>query len=395
MNKIKILRILNRFNVGGPIYNAAYLTKYLDNQKYETLLIGGRCCSHEKSAEYILEDLGVEYKKLALMQRSISPIRDILCIFQILYIMYKYKPEIIHTHAAKAGLLGRISALLFFKKKCIVHTYHGNVFDGYFNSLMTRCVLFVERMLGKITSRIIAISESQKNELISKYNICDVNKISIIPLGFDLYKFSESIEEKRGKLRSEINISPDEVLVTIIGRIVPVKNHWLFIDVIKYCKSKSTKKIKALIVGDGEIKKDIMKYAGEVGLKISSNKFDKHSDVLFTSWRSDIDHILAASDIGCLTSINEGTPVSIIESMASGTAAISTDVGGVADIIDDNISGIVCNNDLKKFGDKLLILVEDKKIRDFFAKNGQKKASTKYHYNKLIENMDKLYGSLT
>ena len=393
-NKIKILRILNRFNVGGPIYNATYLTKYLNADKYETLLIGGKPEKHEQSADYVLNDLKVPFRQLKFMRRAISPLFDLISLIQIVFIIYKYQPNIIHTHAAKSGLLGRLASLFYYKKVKVIHTYHGNVFEGYFSGFKNKMILIIERFLAKHSTKIIAISKLQSNDLILKYKICEKEKVKIVPLGFDLSRFTKNIKFKREKSRNEFNVSDEVILITIIGRIVPIKNHKLFLDVIKYCINKSGKKIKALIVGDGSETGEIIEYANKLDLSNSYKNLDKRCDVLFTSWRSDIDSILAASDIVCLTSLNEGTPVSIIESMASETASISTDVGGVSDIIENNFSGIVCSKEVKDYGENLLKIIEDDDLRLKLAKNGKSISLENYNYNRLVSNTESIYQNI-
>lgn len=392
--KIKVLRILNRFNVGGPVYNATYLTKYLNSDLYETLLIGGKPEKHEQSADYILNDLKVSFRQLKFMRRAISPLFDSISLIQIIIIIYKYKPNIIHTHAAKSGLLGRIAALFYYKKIKVVHTYHGNVFEGYFSNFKNRILLFIERFLATKSTKIIAISKLQGEDLFYKYKICEKEKIEIVPLGFDLNRFTENTNSKREKLRKECNVKSGTVLITIVGRVVPIKNHQLFIDVINYCKNKSTRNIKALVVGDGSEIEKIIDYVINNKLSYSYKDLNKECDVLFTSWRSDIDSVLSASDIVCLTSLNEGTPVSIIESMASETASISTNVGGVSDIIENNISGIVCSNEVKDYGENLLKIIEDNNLRLKLAKNGKSISLENYNYNRLVSNMESIYQKI-
>lgn len=392
--KIKILRILNRFNVGGPVYNATYLTKYLNSDLYETLLIGGKPEKHEQSADYILNDLEVSFMQLKFMRRAISPLFDLISLIQIIILIYKFKPHIIHTHAAKSGLLGRLASLFYYEKVRLVHTYHGNVFEGYFSNFKNKILIFIERFLAKKSTKIIAISKLQSHDLIYKYKICEKEKIEIIPLGFDLSRFTENKSLKREKLRKEFNVHDDTILITIIGRIVPVKNHQLFIDVINYCKNRSSRVIKALIVGDGSETEKIINYVENNNLSYSYKDLNKECDVLFTSWRSDVDCVLAASDIVCLTSLNEGTPVSIIESMASETASISTNVGGVSDIIENNISGIVSTKKVNDYGEKLLQIIEDDNLRLKLAKKGKSISLENYSYNKLVFNIESLYQKI-
>lgn len=392
--KIKILRILNRFNVGGPVYNATYLTKYLNSNLYETFLIGGMPENHEKSAKYILNDLNIPFKEMKFMKRSVSPFLDFISLVQIIFIIYKYKPDIIHTHAAKAGLLGRFASFFYFRKVRVVHTYHGNVFEGYFSPIINKIILSFERFLARHSTKIVAISKLQFNDLVFKYKICEKDKIEIVPLGFDLYRFTKNVEFKREKTRNEFNIKNDDILITIIGRIVPIKNHIFFLDVIKYCKEKSKKNIKVLVVGDGNQTEDILKYTKKINLTYSYKNPNLDCDIMFTSWRSDIDNILAASDVVCLTSLNEGTPVSIIEAMASKTAAISTNVGGVSDIIENNISGIVSLNNIEDFSTDLLKLINDEKFRKRIAENAQAKSLENFNFNKLVSNIESLYKKI-
>lgn len=392
--KKKILRILNRFNVGGPVYNATYLTKYLNKNLYETLLIGGKPELHEESAKYILDNEKIKFNEIKYMRRAISPIYDFIALVKIVRIIYNFQPDIIHTHAAKAGLIGRIASLFYYKEVKIIHTYHGNVFEGYFSELINKVILNVERFLASKSDKIIAISKSQKNDLVNKYFICNKEKIEIIPLGFDLKSFSLDLKNKRLNKRKEFKINKDEVLISIIGRVVPIKNHKFFIDVINYCKNKTKLSIKALIIGDGPEMNNLIEYTKEIGLEYNYKKMTNDYDIFFCSWKRDIDSFLAASDIVALTSNNEGTPVSIIESMATGKASISTNVGGVSDIIENYKSGIISKNTVKDFGNDLLKLIIDKNLRDKLGYNGKIRSLKLFNYDVLVDNVEELYKSI-
>ena len=350
MRKKRILRVLNRFNVGGPIYNVAFLTKYLNKELFETLLIGGRHEKYEESGKYILDNEKIMFSELKYMRRAISPIYDLISLIQIIRLIYTFRPDIIHTHAAKAGLIGRIASFFYFKKVKLVHTYHGNVFEGYFSNILNKTILLIERFLASKSTKIIAISKLQKEDLVNKYRICDPSKIVVVPLGFDLKIFSLNTEEKRKKIRNEYKVLDKEVLITIIGRVVPIKNHKFFIDVINYCKKKTNKTIKALVIGDGTEMNNLIEYTNEIGLESNYKKVKTDYDVFFHSWAKDIDHFLAATDIVALTSKNEGTPVSIIEAMACERACISTDVGGVSDIVENYKSGIISKGVVEEYG---------------------------------------------
>ena len=238
--------------------------------------------------------------------------------------------------------------------------------------------------------------------LIKKNHSCYKNKFFIIFLiiwgKLNVYPFFYIIfntMKTTQKLRKEFNVMDNTILITIVGRIVPIKNHQLFVDAINYCKKKSTRCIKAVIVGDGSDTEKIIDYVVDNKLSYSYKELNKECDILFTSWRSDIDYILAASDIVCLTSLNEGTPVSIIESMESETASISTNVGGVLDIIENNISGIVCSNEVGIYSENLLKMIEDDDLRFKLAKKGKIFSLENYNFKKLVANMETLYQSMT
>ena len=392
MKKKKVLTILNRFNVGGPIYNVIFLTNYLNKNNFDTLLIGGKCESYEQSSKYILDKENIKFTELKHMKRAISPFHDFISLIEIILVLYKFKPYIIHTHAAKAGLLGRIACIFYFNKKKIIHTYHGNVFEGYFSKFKNKIILIVERLLSKKTDKIIALSNLQKNDLVNKYFICKEDKIEVVPLGLDLKKFSYNLVTKRQKKRAEFEISNDQVLISIIGRLVPIKNHKFFIDVINFCRKHTDFKLKALVIGDGPEINNLINYAKSLGLKYNYKKMiNKDYDIFFCSWKEDIDSFLAASDILTLTSINEGTPVSIIEAMVSGTACVSTNVGGVSDIIENNKSGIVSNANVSEFSKCLLKLINDENYRNKIGLNAKKRSLELFDYEVLSYNVKKLY----
>lgn len=393
--KIKILRITNRFNVGGPTYNVAYLSKYLP-EHYETTLIGGIVEPHEESSSYILDALKLEYRVVSNMHRAIHPLNDWKALQEIKSIIETEKPDIVHTHAAKAGALGRMAAYLAnHTVPVVVHTYHGSVFEGYFSPAKARVFLEIERFLARKSTAIVAISDLQKNDLVNKYKIASDDKIHVIPLGFDLERFTQDVDIKRAKFRSEFDLDDDDIAITITGRLTQIKNHELFFRVFKNVESSGIHKIKAFVVGDGEDRDHLMNYCDSIGLTYTIvGNYDKSASVCFTSWRKDIDVINAGSDIVMLTSKNEGTPVSIIEAMASGRAVLSTDVGGVRDIIDHAVTGMISSENEQLLSTMLLDLVEDKNRRSAIAYRARDSVIHTYSYHRLVNDMDKLYRSL-
>ena len=344
--KIKILRIINRFNIGGPTYNATFLTRFMSDE-FETILIGGLPEKGEADSLHILNDYGVKPILIPELKRNPNFISDRKALKKIKTIIKEFKPDIVHTHAAKAGALGR-KAAFDCKVPVVLHTFHGHVFHSYFGKFKSEVYRRIEKRLASRSSGIIAISDQQKIELSEKFAIADKNKIEVIPLGFDLNQFQDNLEIKRKKTRDKYNLSNDQIAVAIIGRLAPIKNHKLFLDTIDIVNRQTSKKTVFFIVGDGETRK-------EIEGQIEQIKINQSIDIRLTSWIRDIQTFNAGMDIICLTSNNEGTPVSLIEAQACNIPVISTDVGGVKDIVFNNETGfIVPKNNVEKFDEKLL-----------------------------------------
>lgn len=391
----KILRIANRFNLGGPTFNVAYLTKYLPD-RYETLLIGGDKEENEASSSHILADLGIEPIIIPEMKRELSPGLDWNAYKKVKSIIREFKPDIVHTHAAKAGAIGR-QAAYDLKVPAIVHTFHGHVFHSYFGNLKTEFYKSVERNMAKKSSAIVAISEIQKTELSEIHRICDAEKTHVIPLGFDLSRFHTDMEKKRIEFRNEFNLSEDEIAIGIIGRLVPIKNHHLFISVAKQVMEQCSSKVRFFIVGDGELREELENHCSQIGMKfnVTSDVLTNAAPLTFCSWRTDIDRINAGLDIIALTSKNEGTPVSLIEAQAAAKPVVATDVGGTRNVVSDSVSGFVVNKDNQTDMVKSMIkLVESRSLREKFGSSGQKIVSAEYHYSRLVNDMDQLYEKL-
>ena len=394
MKVIKVLRIINRFNLGGPTYNVAYLTKYL-SPEFETLLIGGAKDDSEESSDFILDNLGLKPVIIDEMKRQLSFKNDYIAYKKIKRIIEEFKPDIVHTHASKAGTLGRLAA-----KSCgvkvLVHTFHGHVFHSYFGKLTTSFYKNIERYLAKQTSAIIAISEIQKLELVQEHHICSSEKVSVIPLGFDLTKFQSNQEEKRILFRKKYGLDEDEIAISIIGRVVPVKNHILFLEGLKIVSQKTTLRIRAFIVGDGEERKKIESKATELNISfVGVGELNEKKLLTFTSWIKEVDMVLAGSDIISLTSFNEGTPVSLIEAQAANKPIVSTNVGGIENVVIPDKTALLCeNNNVEQFSSQLLKLIESGKLRTEMGQLGWEHVKKKYHYERLVNDVETLYRSL-
>lgn len=383
--KIKVLRIINRFNIGGPTYNATFLTRFLSDE-FETLLIGGLPEKGESDSLHILEEYGVEPILLPEMKRKPNFFSDRKALKKIKEIIAEYKPDIVHTHASKAGALGR-KAALDMKVPIVVHTFHGHVFHSYFGKVKTELYKFIERKLAQKSSGIIAISDLQKNELVNTYKIVTENKVNVIPLGFDLQKFNQNLSEKRKNVREKFGVTDDQVAVAIIGRLAPIKNHSLFLETVALIQKETEKKLVFFIVGDGELREEIAQKVIELS--------KKGVDIRMTSWIKDINEFNAGMDIICLTSNNEGTPVSIIEAQASQVPVVSTNVGGVQNVMIDNETGyIVPKNNARIFADKLLVLIENEALRNEMGQKGWAFVKELFHFERLVKEMEHYYKEL-
>jgi glycosyltransferase involved in cell wall biosynthesis len=391
---IKVLRIINRFNLGGPTYNVAYLSRYLGDG-YETLLVGGAKNASEESSDFILDDLGLKPVIVEEMKREIDLKNDYAAYKKIRNIIEEFQPDIVHTHASKAGTLGRLAAASC-KVPVIVHTFHGHVFHSYFGKLKTLFYKNIERYLAKKTTAIIAISEIQKHELVEVHKICPAQKVHVIPLGFDLSRFQEQPDNKRKAFREKYNVSDDEVVISIIGRLVPVKNHSLFLEALKIVSDKTKQKIRAFIIGDGESRTEIESRAKDLHIPfIDGTRSNDKTLLTFTSWIREIDVALAGSDIISLTSFNEGTPVSLIEAQAAGKPIVSTNVGGIENVVIPGRTALLSSgNSAEEFAALLLKLTESAQQRALMGSEGWDHVKEKFHFTRLVSDMENLYSKL-
>jgi glycosyltransferase involved in cell wall biosynthesis len=390
----KVLRIINRFNLGGPTYNAAYLTKYLP-EEYETLLIGGDKEESEDTSQHILGELGITPLIIPEMKRAIRFGNDYAAYKKIKQIIEEFNPDIVHTHASKAGTLGRMAAFSC-KVPAVVHTFHGHVFHSYFSKAKTTVFKKIEKKLAEKSSAIIAISDLQKEELGNIHKITTLDKIKVIPLGFDLKRFQTDLDKKRMKFRNEYQIYDDEIAIGIIGRLVPIKNHEFFLEALKKVLNKTTKKVRAFIVGDGESKDNIISLAQELNIDYCQSIIDfKKTSLTLTSWIKNIDDVNAGMDIIALSSLNEGTPVSLIEAQASNNPIVSTNVGGIENIVIDGKTGLLSDiNDVDTYAQNLLELIENESKRNEMKQNGWNHVRERFSYKRLVTDIDDLYKKL-
>ncbi len=401
--KIKILRMIARLNIGGPAIHVYLLTKGLDGDRFKSILVTGKISPQEGDMSYLFDSLDNKPIIIPELQREISFKMDLSALLQILKILRREKPDIVHTHTAKAGTSARIVVILYNllsgRNVKMAHTFHGHIFEGYFSRSKSFLFAFIERLLAKVTDVIIAISESQKRELAEKYYIAPPDKLKTIGLGFDLKPFLRG-KVLRGQYRKSIGIDDDTFLIGIIGRLAPIKSHIMFLKSAKiFIKLNPEIKVKFLIVGDGELRNKLEMYCETHGMS---------AYVRFCGWIVDVPSVYADLDILALTSQNEGTPVSIIEAMASSVPVIATDAGGVLDLLgpkngipqSDGFAvcerGILCQkNDALGFakGLKFLVNAGNNEKKDL-TENALRFVRDRFTEERLLNDMESLYIEL-
>jgi glycosyltransferase involved in cell wall biosynthesis len=418
---MKVVRIIARLNVGGPARHVVWLTRGLASAGCESVLVSGVVPPGEDDMSYFAAEQGVEPVVIPQMSREISP-KDALTIWKLYRLLRRERPDIIHTHTAKAGTVGRIAgflyrwltpaALLGRPRRCrFVHTYHGHIFHSYYGSLKTRIFLAIEKTLAKLaTDRIVVISPQQFREIHEEFGVGRARQFTIVPLGLDTNAFA-GWEQRRGVLRAELRASEDEILVGIVGRLTEVKNHALFLaaaarfkETLK-AKQDATPRVRFLIIGDGHLREKLLAEARALGLD---------DEIKFLGTRKDPENFYPALDVVALTSLNEGTPLTLIEAMANGRPLIATEVGGVVDLLGDcarhdssaeNKEGdggfrvcahgiIVRPNDALAFAEGLARLVADGDLRRAMGERGRLFVERNYSKERLLKDVRNLYQEL-
>ena len=386
---MRVVRLITRLNVGGPSIQAMTLSDRLRARGVETLLVHGKLGESEGDMCYLLSK-GVETRYLPALRRQVAPLHDAIAFAQILDILRAVRPQIVHTHMAKAGTLGRL-ATAFYNRTAgrlapvrVVHTYHGHVLEGYFGSPAVTLFTRMERHLAAVTDAIVAISPQIRRELLGYFQIGRPAQYHVVPLGFDLTELSAIDDDQRRAARVALDIAPGAHVVTTVGRLTAIKQHQLFLDVSQQV-AESNPAALFLIAGDGELRAELQDYARQLGIAERTR---------FLGWRRDLATIYAATDVFLLTSRNEGTPVALIESLAAGVPGVSTDVGGVGDVVDSDAIGL-----LAPFGDApglarhVQTLLADPARRRAMGARGRA-AMARYHVDRLVDDVDALYREL-
>jgi glycosyltransferase involved in cell wall biosynthesis len=306
--------------------HVVHLAESLDPARFRTRLISGRITEDEGDMTYYARERGVEVTEIKGMSRVLSPMRDLRSFLTLFRLFRRERPTIVHTHTAKAGTVGRLAAMAA-GVPVIVHTFHGHVLGGlYFSGLKTRFFLGVERRLARSTDTLVVLTHDQAREMAEDLRVAPPDRFTVIPLGLNLQPFADADRAAaRSRLRAELGIEQDRPVVGIVGRMVPVKNHELLFDAMALLRDRMDPAPHLIVVGSGEREHALRAYVSDRGLE----------DVVhWLGWRRDLPQVFPAFDVTALTSFDEGTPVSLIESLASGTPVVSRAVGGVPEILE-------------------------------------------------------------
>lgn len=388
---MRVVRIITRLNVGGPAIQAIELSRRLSDRGFSTLLIDGSLGPGEgdMAARFPLDATFVR-QHLPALQRRPAPMADLKAFIAIYRAIRRWRPDVVHTHMAKAGALGRMAAALHNltarRRTRVVHTYHGHVLDGYFSPRAERILIAVERMLARRSDALVAIAPALERELRTRYAIGRPAQYRLVPLGFDLAPFEAIGAAARADARRALDIAPDQHVVAAVGRLTAIKRLDLLLDAAALVCDADPKAL-FLVVGDGELREVLEAQAGA--------RHNLGGRVRFLGWRLDLERIYAASDLLMLTSRNEGTPVALIEAMASGVPGVASLVGGVGDVIGGPDTGIGIG-DLAPaaYAHAVLDLLSDDSRRIAMGARARARVLARYGIGRLVDDIEALYREM-
>jgi len=380
---IKIINILSRMNIGGPSVHVALLSKYINDEPFESLVISGTLAEGEGDMTFLLDDFKVRHITLPSMKREISPLADFNSLLRLIRIFREERPVIVHTNLAKAGIVGRLAAVLT-GVPIIIHTFHGHVFAGYFSGWKSKLFVWIEKILALFSTKLIVISDQIGEEICSNYRVTNKSKVVTIPLGFELDKFKPLITFK-GFFREEFSIPVDAPVIGIVGRITDIKNHRLFLHIAHRVRQKYPH-VHFLVIGDGERRAEMEYLSAELNLS---------GHVHFTGWIREQAKMYADLDLLLLTSLNEGTPVTVIEAMYYAVPVISTRVGGLPDLIEDKKTGYLINSrDPGDFMAAIETLLFSDTERTKITAAAKEFIVSHYNIHRLVSDISNLYREL-
>jgi glycosyltransferase involved in cell wall biosynthesis len=383
--RLRVIRVIARLNMGGPALHVSYLTRGLQPRGYDTTLLAGELARGEDSMAFVADDLGVEVVHVAHLHREISPLHDPVSVKRLVQEIRRVRPHILHTHTAKAGAVGRLAALLAgdARPPVIVHTFHGHVLRGYFDPLRTQLFRETERTLARHTTRLIAVGPQVRDDLV-ELGVAPAEKFAVIRLGIDLDQ-RVLAGTGRAELRRLFGVPEDRFVVGWIGRMTGIKRVPDLIDAFARIRARGVEATLCL-VGDGPDRDAAERLAHERGVV---------RDVLFVGYQRDVAPYYSMFDVLMLASANEGTPVVAIEALAAGRPVVSTRVGGVPDVVSDGETGLlVPEGDVEGLAAALERLASDPEVRRRYGERGRAIVVPRYRVDRLVDDVDRLYREL-
>ncbi len=378
----KILRIITRLNIGGPSFQSIFLTERLNSGRFQSLLVCGIEDQHEGSMHDLADRRGVNPVVIPHLQRGISLYHDLAALIQLYVLIKQERPHVVHTHTSKAGTLGRIAAWLA-GVPVIIFTLHGSYFHNHFSPMRTKLFTLIDRLLAIISSAVIAVSKSERQEIL-EHKIGNEHKVINVPLGLELDDLL-TCEQHEGTLRAELGIEPSNKLIGIIARLSPIKGHRFFLDAAKLVL-QSREDVAFLIIGDGELRHELEEYTRSLGIG---------EGVIFLGFRRDLPVIYADLDMVVLSSLNEGLPVAVIEGMAAAKPIVATRVGGVAELLDEGKSGVIVSpSNPEDLARGIIQMLDDPDMGRIMGESGRRAAMSRYRIDILTKNIVDLYQRL-
>jgi glycosyltransferase involved in cell wall biosynthesis len=372
---IKVMQVIARMNVGGPAILVADLVRNFDSKVVDSVLVTGYCDQNESDyLDQVATDIAAI--RVSGLGRSVSPFKDLNAFFLLIKEIRRFKPDVIHTHTAKAGVLGRFAGLIAAPSAKRVHTFHGHLLNGYFSKGITQIVITVEKLLAPSTARLIAIGNSVKRDLL-EVGVGSEAKYKVIFPGLQSLEIHPKV-----KARQLLGLESDKTYIVFVGRLTRIKRPDRLLDIARFIKVNYPDS-HILIAGAGELF-DITKSAAE------SEKLP----VTFMGWRNDIDLILSASDMAILCSDNEGIPLTLIQAAQAGLPIISTDVGSVSDIVSHGVNGFLTETTSAGLISAVKSLLESASMRDKFGKAGQKHANEFFTSEAMVKSHERLYSQI-
>ena len=374
--RIKVMRIIARMNIGGPAVQVSGLMRGLSSTDFNHRLYTGYCAEDE--SDYIKDQApDVQAIQLDGLGRKVNPRADFLILFRLIKEIRDFKPDIIHTHTAKAGVIGRLASILSLHPSKRVHTFHGHLLSGYFDPLVTKLVILIERILALKTNILVSVGGKVRDELLAK-KIGKLSKYRIFPPGLAL----KELVSRESALKI-LGLESDFVYIPFIGRVTQIKRPDRLLDMVEIV-TKQNKNLKFLVAGGGDMLEECKKSARERSLP-----------VLFLGWRSDIENILSTSDIVVLTSDNEGTPISLIQAGLAGKPTVSTNVGSVKEIVLDGKTGLITELTPESLAMAISSLADDEVLRKRFGLAASVHTHANYGVDRLVSDHSELYKELS